>query len=151
MASVSVRTLARVVVYPLLLLIGGAALGFAAYPQVVGHKYWLISWAYRSIFHPPKYNAEAVTRIATERLTKWWRDVPGFTIIDWRDFGEEAREFRVEHLDAEGNVVRKLVRVWVRWKLWSQNNGEEIIYKAAGPDDIELIEIEVTESCERCG
>ena len=151
MASVSVRTLARLVVYPLLLLIGGAGLGFAAYPQVVGHKYWLVSWAYRSIFNPPEYDAEKVTRIARERLLGWWKDIPGFRIIDQRDFGEEAREFLVEHLDASGNVTQKIVRIWVRWKLWSQNNGEDIIYQTAGPDDIELIEIEVTEPCERCG
>jgi len=148
---IHVRTIARAVVYPMLLLIGGAGLGFAAYPQVIGHKFWLISWAYRSIFDPPKYDAEKVTRIARERLLKWWRDIPGFRIIDQRDFGEEAREFLVEHLDSEGNVTRKIVRIWVRWKLWSQNNGEDIIYQAAGPDDIELIEIEVTEPCERCG
>lgn len=151
MTVIRVTTLARFIVYPLLLVVVGAALGFAAYPQVVGHKYWLASWAARAIFNPPIYDADKVTRIATERLTKWWRDVPGFTIIDWRDFGEEAREFRVEHLDADGKVVRKLVRVWVRWKLWSQNNGEEIIYQADGPEDIELIEIEVTEPCEHCG
>ena len=151
MTLIHVRTIARAVVYPLLLIIGGTALGFAAYPQVVGHKYWLISWAYRSIFDPPKYDAEKVTRIARERLLGWWRDIPGFRIIDQRDFGEEAREFLVEHLDSEGNVTRKIVRIWVRWKLWSQNNGEDIIYQAAGPDDIELIEIEVAEPCERCG
>lgn len=118
MTRVHVRTIARAVVYPLLFAIGGAALGFAAYPQVVGHKAWLISYAYNSIFNPPTYNAEAVTRIATERLTKWWRDAPGFTIIDWRDFGEEAREFLIEHLDDDGKVIRKIVRIWVRWKLW---------------------------------
>ena len=151
MESVSVRTLARVVVYPLILLIGGAALGFAAYPQIVGHKYWLVAWAVRAIFSPPTYDAEKVSRIARERLLGWWKDIPGFTIIDQRDFGEEAREFLVEHLDADGKVIRKVVRIWVRWKLWSQNNGEGIIYQAAGPDDIELIEIEVTEPCGRCG
>jgi hypothetical protein len=151
MASVSVSTLARVVVYPLLLLIGGAALGFAAYPQIVAHKFWLVSWACRSIFTPPQYDAEKVTRIARERLVNWWRDIPGFRIIDQRDFGEEAREFLVEHLDADGKVNQKIVRIWVRWKLWSQNNGEGIIYQTAGPDDIELIEIEVTEPCEACG
>ena len=143
--------IARVFVYPLLLLIGGAALGFAAYPQVVGHKVWLLSWAYRSIFTPPSYDAERVSRIARQKLVNWWQDIPGFRIIDQRDFGEEAREFLVEHLDSEGNVTRKIVRIWVRWKLWTQNNGEDIIYQAAGPDDIELIEIEVTEPCEHCG
>ena len=125
---VHVRTLTRLVVYPALLLIGGAGLGFAAYPQVVGHKYWLVAWAYRSIFHPPKYDPERVTRIAKEKLINWWRDIPGFRIIDQRDFGEEAREFLVEHLDASGNVTQKAVRIWVRWKLWTQNNGEDIIY-----------------------
>src|SRR5210317_1718574 len=106
---VHVRTIARAVVYPMLLLIGGAGLGFAAYPQVIGHKFWLISWAYRSIFDPPKYDAEKETRIARERLLKWWRDIPGFRIIDQRDFGEEAREFLVEHLDASGTVTQKVV------------------------------------------
>ena len=151
MTRIHVKTLCRVVVYPLLLIIGGASLGFAAYPQLVGHKYWLVSWAYRSIFNPPTYDAEKVTRIARERLLGWWRDIPGFTIIDQRDYGEEAREFLIEHLDDEGKVIRKIVRIWVRWKLWSQNNGEDIIYQAAGPDDIDLIEIEVTEKCDCCG
>ena len=128
MASVSVRTLARVIVYPLLLVVGGAALGFAAYPQIVAHKYWLISWAYRSIFDPPKYDAEKVSRIARERLLGWWKDIPGFRIIDQRDFGEEAREFLVEYKGDEGEIQQKVVRIWVRWKLWSQNNGEDIIY-----------------------
>jgi len=125
---IHVRTIARAVVYPLLLIIGGAALGFAAYPQVIGHKYWLVAWAYRSIFHPPKYDAEKVTRIARERLLGWWQDIPGFRIIDQRDFGEEAREFLVEYKGDEGELQQKVVRIWVRWKLWSQSNGEDIIY-----------------------
>ena len=42
--------------------------------------------------------------------------------------GGAAREFLVEHLDADGKVTQKIVRIWVWRKLWSQNNGEDIIY-----------------------
>jgi hypothetical protein len=152
MASVSLKTLARVIVYPLLLLIGGAALGLAAYPQVVGHKVWMLSWAYRSIFNPPEYDAARITRIARERLLGWWKDIPGFRIVDQRDFGEEAREFLIEHLDSDGTVTKKIVRIWVRWKLWTQNNGEDIIYKAPGPDGVDIIEMIIEANrCEHCG
>lgn len=126
------RTLGRVVVYPLVFLLVGGGLGFAAYPQVIGHKIWLISWAYRCIFHPPAYDAETVTRIARMRLVGWWQDVPGFRILDWREFGEEAREFLIEYVDDDGTTVQAVKRVWVRWKSWSQNNGEGVIYQGEG-------------------
>lgn len=139
MTMIHIRTLARAVVYPLLALVVGLGLGFAAYPQVVGHKLWLISWAYQSIFHPPAYNAEAVTWIARHKLLGWYGELPGFRIVDWREFGEEAREYLIEYLDADGKTVRKVKRIWVRWKLWTQNNGEDHIYQGSGPDQSGLI------------
>ena len=131
----------RVVVYASAFLLGVAILGFAAYPQAVGHKLWLISWAYRSIFHQPVYDAEAVTRIARMRLIGWWEHVPGFRILDWREYGEEAREFLIEYVDRDGTTVQAVKRVWVRWKSWAQNNGEDIIY-GADTDSLPFIEIE---------
>ena len=132
MSTIELRTLARVVIYPLVFLLVGGGLGFAAYPQVVGHKLWLISWAYQSIFHPAPYDAEAVTRIATARLLKHYGHKPGFRLIDWRDFGEEAREFRIELTGADNKPQRHLIRIWVRWKNWAVNNGEDIIYQGEG-------------------
>ena len=132
MSAIELRTLARVVIYPLVFLLVGGGLGFAAYPQVVGHKLWLISWAYQSIFHPAPYNAEAVTRIATARLLKHYGHKPGFRLIDWRDFGEEAREFRIELTGQDNQPTRHLIRIWVRWKNWAVNNGEDIIYQGEG-------------------
>ena len=132
MSAIELRTLARVVIYPLVFLLVGGGLGFAAYPQVVGHKLWLISWAYQSIFHPAPYDAEAVTRIATARLLKHYGHKPGFRLIDWRDFGEEAREFRIELTGQDNQPTRHLIRIWVRWKNWAVNNGEDIIYQGEG-------------------
>lgn len=140
MTLIHVRTLARAVAYPLLALVLGLAIGFRAYPEIVGHKVWLISWAYQSIFHPPTYNAEAVTWIARRRLIGWYDDVPGFRIIDWREFGEEARDFLIEFLDRDGNKIVQKKRVWVRWKLWSQNNGEDIIY-GESPDSVDALQV----------
>ena len=132
MSTIEIKTLARVVIYPLVFLLVGGGLGFAAYPQVVGHKLWLISWAYQSIFHPAPYDAEAVTRIATARLLKHYGHKPGFRLIDWRDFGEEAREFRIELTGQDNQPTRHLIRIWVRWKNWAVNNGEDIIYQGEG-------------------
>ena len=132
MSTIEIKTLARVVIYPLVFLLVGGGLGFAAYPQVVGHKLWLISWAYQSIFHPAPYDAEAVTRIATARLLKHYGHKPGFRLIDWRDFGEEAREFRIELTGQDNQPQRHLIRIWVRWKNWAVNNGEDIIYQGEG-------------------
>ena len=150
MTLIHIRTLARAVCYPLLALVMGLAIGFRACPEIVGHKVWLIGWAYQSIFDPPEYNAQAVTRIAHGKLVGWYGHLPGFKVIRMREWGEEARDFFVEY-EEEGETVQRIKRVWVRWKLWSQNNGEDIIYQAAGPDDIELIEIEVTEPLKHCG
>jgi len=102
MSTIQLKTLARVIIYPLVFLVVGGGLGFAAYPQIIGHKIWLISWAYRSIFYPAPYDAEAVTRIATMKLMAHWSHKPGFTLIDWRDFGQEAREFRIELTGPDG-------------------------------------------------
>ena len=132
MSTIELKTLARVVIYPLVFLLVGGGLGFAAYPQVVGHKLWLISWAYQSIFHPAPYDSEAVTRIATARLLEHYGHKPGFRLIDWRDFGEEAREFRIELTGADNQPTRHLIRIWVRWKNWAVNNGEDIIYQGEG-------------------
>lgn len=132
MTMIHIKTLARVVVYPLVFLIVGLVLGFAAYPQTVGHKLWLISWAYQSIFHPPQYNADVVTKIARRRLLDLYGRQPGFRIIDWREFGEEARDFLVEYVDEDGKPFQTVQRVWVRWKLWTQNLGEEIVYEGHG-------------------
>lgn len=139
MTLIHVRTLARAVFYPLLALIVGLGLGFAAYPQIVGHKLWLLSWAYTAIFNPPAYNAEAVTWIARQRLIKWYEEVPGFCILDWREFGEEARDFLIEFIDRDGKTVVKKKRVWVRWKLWTQNNGEDMIYQGQPAADDSLV------------
>lgn len=138
---IHIRTLARVVLYPAICLLAGLVIGFASHPQVVGHKLWLISWAYQSIFHPPAYNAEAVTLIARMRLTSWYADIPGFKVIDWREFGEEARDFVIEYTGDDGTKVTKRKRVWVRWKLWTQNNGEEIIYgeKPQRQDEVQIV------------
>lgn len=132
MTMVHVSTIARAVIYPIILVIIGGGLGFAAYPQVVGHKLWLISWAYQSIFHPAAYDPDAVTRIATMKLMAHWSHKPGFTLIDWRDFGEEAREFRIELTGEDNKPERHLIRIWVRWKSWAVNNGEDIIYQGEG-------------------
>lgn len=139
MTLIHVRTLARAVFYPLLALIVGLGLGFRAYPEIVGHKVWLISWAYQSIFHPPEYNAQAVTWIARQRLLGWYEGVPGFRILDWREYGEEGRDFLIEFIDRDGKTVVKKKRVWVRWKLWTQNNGEDIIYQGQPAADDSLV------------
>lgn len=142
MTMIHIRTLARAVLYPLLALVVGLGLGFAAYPQVVGHKLWLISWAYQSIFHPPEYNAEAVTIIARMRLAGWYEGVPGFRILEWREFGEEGRDFLIEYTGDDGSPVKKVKRVWVRWKLWAQNNGEDIIY-GAEPERLDEVQFSI--------
>lgn len=146
MTLIHVKTLARAVFYPMLALIVGLGLGFAAYPQIVGHKLWLLSWAYQSIFDPPTYNAEAVTWIARRKLIGWYEDVPGFRILDWLEFGEEARDFLIEFIDRDGNTVVKKKRVWVRWKLWTQNNGEDILYQgeAAADDGLQIVIEDIT-------
>lgn len=139
MTLIHVRTLARAVAYPVLALVLGLAIGFRAYPEIVGHKVWLISWAYQSIFYPPTYNPDAVTWIARQRLLGWYEGVPGFRILDWREWGEEARDFLIEFIDGEGKTVVKKKRVWVRWKLWTQNNGEDIIYQGQPAADDSLV------------
>lgn len=141
MSSIQLKTLARVVIYPLVVLLVGLGLGFAAYPQVVGHKLWLISWAYQTIFHPPKYDAEAVTKIARMRLETHWGGKPGFRVLDWRDFGEEAREFLVELTGEDGKPTQTIIRIWVRWKPWAMNNGDGVILYSVPNDVVVYTEI----------
>ena len=45
----------------------------------------------------------------------------------------------IEFIDAAGNKVVKKKRVWVRWKLWTQNNGEDIIYQGQPTADDSLV------------
>jgi len=135
---IHVKTLARAVAYPLLALVLGLAIGFRAYPEIVGHKVWLISWAYQSIFHPPEYNPEAVTWIARQRLLSWYGELAKFRIIRMREWGEEARDFFIEY-EENGVTVQRIKRVWVRWKIWTQNNGEDIIYQGQPAADDSLV------------
>ena len=147
------RTLARVFFYPAITLALGLAIGFRAYPDVVGHKVWLLSWAYQSIFNPPEYNRDAVTWMARSRLLYIFQDVPGFRILKVFEVGEEARDFLIEYIDDSGSLKKVRKRVFVHWKLWTQNNGETRfdLNDQEYQSGFDLLKIEVKEPCEHCG
>jgi len=81
---------------------------------------------------------------------QWYGRLPKFRVVQMREWGEEARDFLVEY-EENGEAVQRMKRVWVRWKLWTQNNGEDIIYGADSTtsDDLKVSVEDVAEDNER--
>ena len=71
---------------------------FSRHAAGVGHKAWLVSWAYADIFHPPTYDAEKVELIARLKLYAQFHDPRTIQILDHRPFGEEAIVYTIQHL-----------------------------------------------------
>lgn len=140
------KTIARPVFYAAFLLLVGLCTGFVAYPQVVGHKLWLMSWAYQSIFRPPEYRAWAVTWIAERKLFAHFFDKEDVRILECREDGEEMRVFVVQYAGPDGHPVIENKRIWVRWKLWTQNNGEDLIYKGGEPRPQDSLIVEIQDA-----
>ena len=100
---------------------------FSHHAAGVGHKAWLVSWAYADIFHPPKYDAEKVELIARVKLYAQFHDPRTIQILDHRPFGEEAIVYTIQHFKPDGSILQTEKLVWVHWKPWTMNNGETIL------------------------
>ena len=100
---------------------------FSQHAAGIGHKAWLVSWAYADIFHPPEYDAEKVEMIARLKLYAQFHDPRTIQILDHRPFGEEAIVYTVQHFKPDGSILQTEKIVWVHWKPWTMNNGETIL------------------------
>ncbi len=100
---------------------------FSRHAAGVGHKAWLVSWAYADIFHPPTYDAEKVELIARLKLYAQFHDPRTIQILDHRPFGEEAIVYTIQHRNPDGSILQTEKLVWVHWKPWTMNNGETIL------------------------
>ena len=97
----------------------------------IGHKAWLVSWAYADIFHPPEYDPKKVEFIARLKLYADLLQEPHtFHIVGSRPIGEECIIFSLEHFDSNERAVQSKRAIWVRWKPWTMNNGEKILQEA---------------------
>ena len=104
---------------------------FERHAARIGHKAWLISWAYADIFHPPEYDPNKVEFIARLKLYAELLQQPHtFRIVGSRPIGEECIVFSLEHFDSNEGTVQSKKAIWVRWKPWTMNNGEEILQEA---------------------
>lgn len=102
----------------------------ARHAAAIGHKVWLVGWAYTDIFHPPKYDPEKVEHIARMKLYAQFRDPREVLILGHRPFGEECVIYKIETLDSVGRKRQHERIVWVHWKPWTMNNGTTILREA---------------------
>jgi hypothetical protein len=100
---------------------------FSRHASRVGHKAWLMSWAYADIFHPPEYDAEKVEIIARLKLYAQFHDPRTIQILGHRPFGEEAVIYTIQHFKPDGSILQTEKLVWVHWKPWTMNNGTTIL------------------------
>ena len=104
---------------------------FEQHAAGIGHKAWLVSWAYADIFHPPEYDPKKVAFIARLKLHAELLQRPHTTrVVGLRPFGEECVIFTLEHFDPDEGIVQSKRTIWVRWKPWTMNNGEKILHEA---------------------
>ena len=103
---------------------------FSQHAAGIGHKAWLVSWAYADIFHPPEYDAEKVEIIARLKLYAQFHDPRTIQILDHRPFGEECVIYTIQHLKPDGSAFQTEIPVWVHWKPWTMNNGTTILHEA---------------------
>lgn len=109
---------------------------FERHAGVIGHKAWLISWAYADIFHPPEYDPKKVESMARVKLFDDLVHEPhNPQVVGARAFGEECIIFRLEYFDPEQGLVQSERAVWVHWKPWTMNNG----YKILNEEDVKSL------------
>ena len=99
----------------------------ARHAAAIGHKVWLVGWAYTDIFHPPKYDPEKVEHIARMKLYAQFRDPSEVRILGHRPFGEECVIYKIETFDSDSRKRQQERIVWVHWKPWTMNNGTTIL------------------------
>ena len=100
---------------------------FSRHAVGIGHKAWLVSWAYADIFHPPEYDAEKVEIIARLKLYAQFHDPRTIQILTHRPFGEECVIYTIQHFKPDGSILQTEKLVWVHWKPWTMNNGTTIL------------------------
>ena len=103
---------------------------FSQHAAGIGHKAWLVSWAYADIFHPPEYDAEKVEIIARLKLYAQFHDPRTIQILTHRPFGEECVIYTIQHLKPGGSAFQTEIPVWVHCKPWTMNNGTTILHEA---------------------
>ena len=103
---------------------------FSRHAAGVGHKAWLVSWAYTEIFHPPKYDPIKVEQVARMKLYAQFRNPISVRILRYRPFGEECVVYTIEQSDSDGHKIQEERAVWVHWKPWTMNNGTTILREA---------------------
>ena len=103
---------------------------FSQHAAGIGHKAWLVSWAYADIFHPPEYHAEKVEIIARKKLYAQFDDPRTIQILSHRPFGEEGVIYTIQHFKPDGSILQTEKLVWVHWKPWTMNNGTTILHEA---------------------
>ncbi len=99
----------------------------ARHAAAIGHKVWLVGWAYTDIFHPPKYDPEKVEHIARMKLYAQFRNPSEVRILGHRPFGEECVIYKIETFDSDSRKRQQERIVWVHWKPWTMNNGTTIL------------------------
>lgn len=99
----------------------------ARHAAAIGHKVWLVGWAYTDIFHPPKYDPEKVEHIARMKLYAQFRNPSEVRILGHRPFGEECVIYKIETFDSDSRKRQQERIVWVHWKPWTMNNGDTIL------------------------
>ena len=102
----------------------------ARHAAAIGHKVWLVSWAYTDIFHPPEYDPEKVERIARMKLYAQFNDPRNVRILGHRSFGEECVIYKIETCNPDSSDRQQERIVWVHWKPWTMNNGTTILREA---------------------
>ena len=103
---------------------------FSRHAAGIGHKAWLVSWAYADIFHPPEYDEEKVEIIARLKLYAQFDDPRAIQILSHRPFGEEGVLYTIQHFKPDGSILQTEKLVWVHWKPWTMNNGTTILHEA---------------------
>lgn len=103
---------------------------FSRHAAEIGHKAWLVSWAYADIFHPPEYDAERVEMIARLKLYAQFHDPLTIEILEHRPFGEECVVYKIKHFKPDGSTLHTERPIWVHWKPWTMNNGSTILHEA---------------------
>ncbi len=102
---------------------------FSRHAAEIGHKAWLVSWAYADIFHPPEYDAEKVEMIARLKLFTQFHDPRTIEILEHRPFGEECVIYKIKLFKPDGSTFHTERPIWVHWKPWTMNNGSTILHE----------------------
>lgn len=103
---------------------------FSRHAAEIGHKAWLVSWAYADIFNPPEYDAERVEMIARLKLYAQFHDPRTIQILGYRPFGEECVIYKIKLSKPDGSTLHTERPIWVHWKPWTMNNGSTILHEA---------------------